>query len=57
MWPGVMELSTDFFNTLQNHAVPLDHTALAALKHSALALDLVSPVAASCRLGAVSLRI
>lgn len=40
MWPGVMELSTDFFNTLQNHAVPLDHTALAALKHSALALDL-----------------
>lgn len=40
IWPGTMELSHDFFDTLKNHAVPLDHTALAALKHSALALDL-----------------
>lgn len=40
MWPGVMELSQEFYDTLKNHAVPLDHTALAALKHSALALDL-----------------
>lgn len=40
MWPGVMELSQEFYDTLQNHAVPLDHTAIAALKHSALALDL-----------------
>lgn len=39
MWPGVMELSTDFFESLQEHAVPLDHTALAALKHSSMALD------------------
>jgi len=39
MWPGVMELSSDFFESLQEHAVPLDHTALAALKHSSMALD------------------
>lgn len=40
MWPGVLELSPDFYETLLEHAVPLDHTALGALKHSALALDL-----------------
>lgn len=40
MWPGVMELSQEFYDTLLDHAVPLDHTALAALKHSALTLDL-----------------
>lgn len=39
LWPGVLELSQDFFDTLQHHAVPLDYRALAALKHSALALD------------------
>ncbi len=40
LWPGVMELSTDFYETLTNHAVPLDYRALSALKHSALALDI-----------------
>ncbi len=40
LWPGVLELSTDFYDTLQQHAVPLDHRALGALKHSALALDI-----------------
>jgi hypothetical protein len=40
MWPGVLELSQDFFDTLAVHAVPLDYRALAALKHSALALDI-----------------
>jgi hypothetical protein len=40
LWPGVMELSEDFFNTLTAHAVPLDYRALAALKHSSLALDI-----------------
>jgi hypothetical protein len=39
LWPGVLELSQDFFDTLTHHAVPLDYRALAALKHSALALD------------------
>jgi hypothetical protein len=40
LWPGVMELSTDFYDTLADHAVPLDYRALSALKHSALALDI-----------------
>ncbi|MGL6075201.1 MAG: replication protein RepA [Fimbriiglobus sp.] len=39
LWPGYLELSNEFYETLQNHAVPLDYRALAALKHSALALD------------------
>lgn len=39
LWPGELELSEDFFDTLMRHAVPLDYRALAALKHSALALD------------------
>lgn len=40
LWPGSIELSADFYETLRAHAVPLDHRALAALKHSALALDI-----------------
>ena len=40
LWPGVLELSTDFYDTLREHAVPLDYRALSALKHSALALDI-----------------
>ena len=40
LWPGVLELSQDFFSTLMEHAVPLDHRALGALKHSSLALDI-----------------
>lgn len=39
LWPGSLELTQDFYNTLLDHAVPLDYRALAALKHSALALD------------------
>lgn len=37
--PGTIELSEEFFNSLIACAVPLDPRALAALKHSALALD------------------
>ena len=40
LWPGVLDLSQEFFDTLTAHAVPLDHRALAALKHSSLALDI-----------------
>jgi hypothetical protein len=40
LWPGVLELSQEFYDTLQNHAVPLDYRALAGLHHSALALDI-----------------
>lgn len=39
LWPGVLELSDDFYGTLVEHAVPLDPRALEALRHSALALD------------------
>lgn len=39
LWPGMLELTPDFYETLKSHAVPLDYRALAALKHSALALD------------------
>jgi hypothetical protein len=40
LWPGTLELSAEFFATAAAHAVPLDPRALAALKGSALALDL-----------------
>ena len=40
LWPGSMELTAEFYDTLVEHAVPLDYRALAALKHSALALDI-----------------
>lgn len=39
MWPGVMTLSGKFFETLTEHAVPLDPNAIAGLQNSALALD------------------
>jgi hypothetical protein len=39
MWPGVLELSQPFFETLISHAVPLDPRAIHGLKKSALALD------------------
>lgn len=37
--PGVVELTPEFFDSLREFAVPLDPRALAALKHSSLALD------------------
>jgi replication initiator protein len=42
LWPNEIELSEKFYDTLVEHAVPLDHRALAAIKHSALALDIYS---------------
>ena len=39
LWPGTLELSQRFYDTLQEFAVPMDPRALAALRHSALALD------------------
>ncbi len=35
-----MQLSHDYFQSLTNHAVPLDEAHIAALSHSALALDI-----------------
>lgn len=40
MWPSFVKLSGDYFDSLLGHAVPLDMRALAALSHSAMALDI-----------------
>jgi Plasmid encoded RepA protein len=40
LWPSTIQLSLEYFNSLQDHAVPLNEADLAALAHSALALDL-----------------
>ena len=40
LWPSRIRLSLDYFDSLQRHAVPLNEVDLAALAHSALALDL-----------------
>jgi Plasmid encoded RepA protein len=40
LWPANVTLSTDYFESLSRHAVPLDERAIAALSHSAMALDL-----------------
>lgn len=45
MWPGVLELSPKFYETLTQHAVPLDPRAIGALKHSALSLDVYTMLA------------
>lgn len=42
LWPGTMTLSREFFDSLLDHAVPLDPRAIAALKDSSLALDVYS---------------
>jgi hypothetical protein len=39
MWPGYLELSQRFVDTLLAHAVPLDPRAIHSLQKSALALD------------------
>lgn len=39
LWPSTVQLSQEYFNSLMNHAVPLDEAHIAALSHSALALD------------------
>ena len=45
LWPSIIRLSLDYFESLQNHAVPLLEADLAALAHSALALDLYACLA------------
>lgn len=40
LWPSVIDLSLDYFESLMSYAVPLDETHIAALSHSALALDI-----------------
>ena len=40
LWPSIVRLSLDYFESLQRHAVPLDERAIAALSHSAMGLDI-----------------
>jgi hypothetical protein len=40
LWSSTVRLSDDYFESLLSHAVPLDERALAALSHSAMALDI-----------------
>ncbi|MGD0799555.1 MAG: replication protein RepA [Acidobacteriaceae bacterium] len=40
LWPSTVQLSLDYFQSLMSHAVPLDEAHIAALSHSALALDI-----------------
>jgi hypothetical protein len=40
LWPSVIDLSQDYFQSLMAFAVPLNETHIAALSHSALALDI-----------------
>jgi hypothetical protein len=42
LWPGELELSQPFFDSLTEHAVPLAGEAIGRLQHSALALDVYS---------------
>jgi hypothetical protein len=40
LWPSTLRLSLDYFQSLTRFAVPLDERAIAALAHSAMALDI-----------------
>ena len=39
LWPSTVRLSQEYFQSLGQHAVPLDHRAVAALASSSMALD------------------
>jgi hypothetical protein len=40
LWPSTVRLSDEYFHSLGQHAVPLDHRAVAALAGSSMALDI-----------------
>lgn len=40
MWPGTLTLDKDFYESLMEHAIPLDERALGSLANNALALDI-----------------
>jgi hypothetical protein len=40
LWPSTLRLSLDYFDSLTRFAVPMDERAIAALAHSAMALDM-----------------
>jgi hypothetical protein len=39
-WPSTIRLSQEFYGSLERHAVPLDHRAVAVLAPSSMALDI-----------------
>lgn len=40
LWNSVIHLSDDYFNSLMQHAIPLDERALSALSHNSMAMDI-----------------
>lgn len=40
LWNSSIKLTSDYFESLMNHAIPLDERALAALSHTAMGLDI-----------------
>ena len=40
LWPSMVKLSGDYFDSLMKHAIPLDDRALASLSGNAMALDI-----------------
>ena len=40
LWPTIIQFSSEYFESLQAHAVPLDEAHISALCHSAMALDI-----------------
>lgn len=40
LWPSIIQFSQRYFDSLSEHAVPLNEAAVARLSHSAMALDL-----------------
>lgn len=42
LWPGYLRLTDKFYNSLVEHAVPLEQEAIGRLQNSALALDIYS---------------
>lgn len=45
LWPNTVELSHEYFESLQKHAVPLDEGAIALIKDSSLSLDIYNMLA------------
>jgi Plasmid encoded RepA protein len=41
LWPSTIRLSQDYFTSLQEHAVPIPEADLAAVAHSAMAIDVL----------------
>ncbi len=45
LWPNTVELSHEYFDSLQKHAVPLDEGAITLIKDSSLSLDIYNMLA------------